>query len=99
MIGVCGMMEDKNVREAVRKLDGVMEKVYTVAPDSPRAMSAQALAAEWERRRIDAEPVSSVQEALEKALQEGAQRGVLVCGSLYLAGEARPLLKKLLNPA
>ena len=41
----------------------------------------------------------SVQEALEKALQEGAQRGVLVCGSLYLAGEARPLLKKLLNPA
>ena len=99
MIGVCGMMEDKNVREAVRKLDGVMEKVYTVAPDSPLAMSAQALAAEWERRRIDAEPVSSVQEALEKALQEGAQRGVLVCGSLYLAGEARPLLKKLLNPA
>ena len=99
MIGVCGMMEDKNVREAVRKLDGVMEKVYTVAPDSPRAMSAQALATEWERRRIDAEPVSSVQEALEKALQEGAQRGVLVCGSLYLAGEARPLLKKLLNPA
>ena len=99
MIGVCGMMEDKNVREAVRKLDGVMEKVYTVAPDSPRAMSAQALAAEWERRRIDAEPVSSVQEALEKALQEGAQRGVLVCGSLYLAGEARPLLKKLLNQA
>ena len=99
MIGVCGMMEDKNVREAVRKLDGVMEKVYTVAPDSPRAMSAQALAAEWERRRIDAEPVSSVREALEKALEEGAQRGVLVCGSLYLAGEARPLLKKLLNQA
>lgn len=99
MIGVCGMMEDKNVREAVRKLDGVMEKVYTVAPDSPRAMSAKALAAEWERRRIDAEPVSSVREALEKALEEGAQRGVLVCGSLYLAGEARPLLKKLLNQA
>ena len=99
MIGVCGMMEDKNVREAVRKLDGVMEKVYTVAPDSPRAMSAKALAAEWERRRIDAEPVASVREALEKALEEGAQRGVLVCGSLYLAGEARPLLKKLLNQA
>ncbi|HIR47238.1 MAG TPA: bifunctional folylpolyglutamate synthase/dihydrofolate synthase [Candidatus Caccousia avicola] len=99
VIGVCGMMEDKNVREAVRKLDGVMEKVYTVAPDSPRAMSAQALAEEWERRRIDAVPVSSVQEALEKALEEGAQRGVLVCGSLYLAGEARPLLKKLLNQA
>ena len=99
MIGVCGMMEDKNVREAVRKLDGVMEKVYTVAPDSPRAMSAQALEEEWERRRIDAVPVSSVQEALEKALEEGAQRGVLVCGSLYLAGEARPLLKKLLNQA
>ena len=99
VIGVCGMMEDKNVREAVRKLDGVMEKVYTVAPDSPRAMSAQALAAEWERRRIDAEPVASVREALEKALEEGAQRGVLVCGSLYLAGEARPLLKKLLNQA
>ena len=56
MIGVCGMMADKNVREAVRKLDGVMEKVYTVAPNSPRAMSAADLAAVWERLRIPAQP-------------------------------------------
>lgn len=99
MIGVSGMMADKNVREAVRKLDGVMEKVFTVAPDSPRAMSAADLAAEWEKRRVPAEPVDSLEEALKKAIAEGAQRGVLVCGSLYLAGEARPLLKKLLNQA
>ena len=99
MIGVCGMMADKNVREAVRKLDGVMEKDYTVSPDSPRAMSAADLAAEWEKRRIPAEPAASLEEALRKALAEGAERGVLVCGSLYLAGEARPLLKKLLNQA
>ena len=99
MIGVCGMMADKNVREAVRKLDGVMEKVYTVSPDSPRAMSAAALAAEREKRRIPAEPAASLAGALRKALAEGAERGVLVCGSLYLAGEARPLLKKLLNQA
>ncbi len=99
MIGVCGMMADKNVREAVRRLDGVMEKVYTAAPDSPRALSAADLAAEWEKRRIPAEPCASVEEALQKALAAGSGRGVLVCGSLYLAGEARPLLKKLLNQA
>ena len=95
MIGVCGMMADKNVREAVRKLDGVMEKVYTVAPDSPRAMSASDLAAVWERLRIPAQPAASVEEALHLALREGEERGVLVCGSLYLAGEARPLLQRL----
>ena len=95
MIGVCGMMADKNVREAVRKLDGVMEKVYTVAPNSPRAMSAADLAAVWERLRIPAQPAASVEEALHLALREGAERGVLVCGSLYLAGEARPLLQHL----
>ena len=95
MIGVCGMMADKNVREAVRKLDGVMEKVYTVAPNSPRAMSASDLAAVWERLRIPAQPAASVEEALHLALREGAERGVLVCGSLYLAGEARPLLQHL----
>ena len=84
---------------ASRTKPRVMEKVFTVAPDSPRAMSAADLAAEWEKRRIPAEPADSLEEALKKALAEGAQRGVLVCGSLYLAGEARPLLKKLLNQA
>ena len=98
VIGVCGMMADKNAAEAVRRLDGTMEKVFTAAPCSPRAMSAQELAALWEKRRIPAQPMASLREALQAALkEEGAQHGVLVCGSLYLAGEARPLLKELLN--
>ena len=71
-------------------------KVYTVTPDCPRALSGADLQKEA-RFHMDAEAAPSVPEALRAAVryaEENNLAGVVVCGSLYLAAEARPWLLK-----
>ena len=66
--------------------------VYTVTPATPRAMQAQELA----RRAEPLLPPGKVRacadlsQALDLALMQ--PQGAVICGSLYLAAEARPLL-------
>ena len=63
---------------------------------SPRALSAEDLQKEA-RFHMDAEAAESVPDALRKAVDyadENNLAGVVVCGSLYLAAEARPWLLK-----
>lgn len=43
---------------------------------------------------FETQACDTLSQALRSALAEEAD-GVVVCGSFYLAGEARPLLKKL----
>ena len=72
------------------------EKVFTVTPDSPRAMTAEELEKEA-KYHMDAEAAPSVAKAIRLAVDyadENNLAGVVVCGSLYLAAQARPLLLK-----
>ena len=92
LVGVVGMLRDKNVDAFLKSMSRVLSKVYTVTPDSPRAMSAQQLA-EVAKFHMEAIPCESLQQAIKLAHAEKSE-GVVVCGSLYLAAEARPLLKK-----
>lgn len=97
-VGLTGMLADKDVRTAVENLDGLFAQVVTLAPDNPRAMPAEELAALWRMHGVGAVPAQSVSEALERAfslLQEGD--ALVICGSLYLAGEIRPRLLEILG--
>ena len=81
LVGVLGVLADKD---------------YTVTPNCPRALSAEELQKEA-RFHTDAEAADSVADAIRKAVDyadENNLAGVVVCGSLYLAAEARPLLLK-----
>ena len=91
--------KDKDAKEAVRSLETVFSKVYTLTPESYRALPAEELAAAWKSCKVSAEAVSSPAEAVELAFREAAEMktGLLCCGSLYLAGELRPLLQKKLK--
>lgn len=99
VVGVMGMLKDKDAKEAVRSLETVFSKVYTLTPESYRALPAEELAAAWKSCKVSAEAMSSPAEAVELAFQEAAEMktGLLCCGSLYLAGELRPLLQKKLK--
>ncbi len=96
VVGLMGMMRDKDAVGALRSLEPVFSKVYTLTPESHRALPAAELAQVWEKCRIPAEAVSSPEEGVKLALQEAlkTKTGLLCCGSLYLAGELRPLLQK-----
>lgn len=94
LVGVIGMLGDKHREEMLSQLSEVFVKAYTVTPDSPRALSAEALQAEA-KFYFDAEVGGTLPQALRKAIAYADDHnlpGVVVCGSLYLASEARPYM-------
>ena len=96
LVGVLGVLADKDYKDMLSDLAPCFAKVYTVTPNCPRALSAGELQKEA-RSHTDAEAADSVADAIRKAVDyadENNLAGVVVCGSLYLAAEARPLLLK-----
>ena len=96
LVGVLGVLADKDYKDMLSDLAPCFAKVYTVTPNCPRALSAEDLQKEA-RFHMDAEAAESVPDALRKAVDyadENNLAGVVVCGSLYLAAEARLWLLK-----
>lgn len=96
LVGVLGMLADKDYKKMLEILASCFAKVYTVTPDCPRALTGEDLQKEA-RFHMDAEAAGTVPEALRKAVryaEDNNLAGVVVCGSLYLAAEARPWLLK-----
>ena len=94
LVGVLGMLADKDYKKMLEILAPCFAKVFTVTPNCPRALSGEDLQREA-RFHMDAEAASSVPEALRMAVryaEDNNLAGVVVCGSLYLAAEARPWL-------
>lgn len=98
MVGVMGILADKNAEEMVEALAPCFARLYTVTPASPRALPAKEL---QKLARLQVEGDVTAAESLPAALRAAVRYadahtlpGVAVCGSLYLAAEARPLLEK-----
>ena len=86
---LAGMMEDKAVEETLSILGPVCRKIFAVTPDSPRAMDSGKLAeiaARFCPQAIDGgwwrDGLKTAQAAAEA---DGAL--LLICGSLFLAGD------------
>ncbi len=91
---VLGMVRDKAVEPCVQMLASKAVAVYAAAPDNPRAFDAAAL----ENLAAATCPVvyncNTVDCALQTALaQADSEACILVCGSLYLVGEAKKVLE------
>lgn len=91
LTAVLGVLNGKQPEELLAALAPCFSRVYTVRASSPRALSAGELAKLAKRHFSYVEPCGSVCEALALA-REDAPNGLVVCGSLYLAAEARALL-------
>ena len=89
---VLGVLADKAAAEILRALGDSFSTIYAVTPDCPRAMSADELArlASQELPEVPIYPCADLGQALDTAL--GLPQGAVVCGSLYLAAQARPML-------
>lgn len=96
LVGVLGVLADKDYKKMLELLAPAFAKIYTVTPNCPRALSAEDLQREA-RFHLEAEASDSVPHALRAAVDYAENNnlaGVVVCGSLYLAAEARPWLLK-----
>ncbi|HEX5071433.1 MAG TPA: folylpolyglutamate synthase/dihydrofolate synthase family protein [Vicinamibacterales bacterium] len=89
---VIGVMRDKHVAGMLRALAPVASTFICTAAQSPRALTPAELLAQAREvaPAVPARAVASLDEALEIAGRAGEP--IVVAGSLYLAGEVRPLL-------
>ena len=90
IFGACG---DKDVGEVLSILAPVVKKGYAVRTNNPRSLSAEDTAAKMRAAGIDAVACDSLGEAIRRAgrkTEDGmrGERRTLICGSLFLAGEA-----------
>lgn len=89
-----GMLKDKNPETVLDYLIPHCEKVYTLTPNSYRAMSAIEMAELIkDRYDISVTPLESLDEAIEVIQQLDLDDVAAFVGSLYLIGEARTKLK------
>ncbi|MNL09387.1 Folylpolyglutamate synthase [compost metagenome] len=82
---IVAMLANKDAGGFFEALKGIDAQVFTVGFDGAAADPA-ALAAVAQGRGFGAMAAASVDEALDRALALGAGR-IVICGSLYLAGE------------
>jgi len=87
---VAGFCGDKDVDAVLRILKPHVRRAFAVRTNNPRSLSADETAARMRAAGLDAEPCGTLSEALDRARAAGAKSGLptLVCGSLFLAGEA-----------
>lgn len=90
-----GVMADKEHREMLKRIAPFTEFLYTVKPGNPRALAAEALAAEADSCGIPARAVTLDAGGIGAVLREVGEGGtLLIMGSLYLYGDIRPLIEE-----
>ena len=90
VFGACG---DKDVDEVLRILRPYVRRGYAVRTANPRALEPAALAVRIRAAGVPATPCESLADALARTRPAGVDApslppSVLICGSLFLAGEA-----------
>ncbi|MDD3430166.1 MAG: bifunctional folylpolyglutamate synthase/dihydrofolate synthase [Oscillospiraceae bacterium] len=88
---IMGVLKDKSSMEMIKALAPYMAELYTVTPDNPRALAAEVLAEQAEPYCQDSVPYDDLSLAIEDA-KDTAKHGIVICGSLYLAAQARKIL-------
>ena len=92
---VAGMFEDKDVEEVIRRLAPLADRGYACLSSSGRAASPERVAEAMRGAGLaDVDTFGSVASAVESARSEAsAEDLILVTGSFYTVGDARPLFE------
>ncbi len=99
LVLVTGVMADKAYGEMASLLVPYAARVFAVRPDNPRALAAEALAETYRQAGAEAVPCDSMEKALTAALRaaEEENRPVIALGSLYMYGELKATLRRVLT--
>ena len=89
------IMADKDVDEMLALLLPLAGQFVTVAAHTPRAMSAETLAEQIRARGGRAEPASTIEAGVARAVALGGTGPVCALGTLYFSGDVREAFAKL----
>ena len=94
VIGIMGMLADKDIDTSIKLLENTFCKIYTVPVDNPRALDSNTLADKFKNFGFNATAFNSAEVAFDTAFEEAKKNdnAIIICGSLYLAGEIRPYI-------
>lgn len=85
---ICGMLNTKDIGGYLRPLAASAQKLYAVSiPGSEATLPAEATAAAARNAGMTAVQSDDVMSAITDIAAETANARILICGSLYLAGE------------
>lgn len=92
VIYIIGVLKDKEYDEMIRLLGPTAEKVYTVTPDSPRALDGEILRDDFRAAGVDSELLTDKDQdhnlAVHKIIDESEKDDVIIiCGTLTITGE------------
>ena len=93
---VITMMRDKDYEECIADIISIADNVIATELDMPRALKSDEIKMVCDKRGIDCIVTNNVKSAIETALKMTKENLICICGSLYLAGEAKKVLKNLL---
>lgn len=93
---VMAMCGDKDYIECIRDLAPVAKRVIATELKMERALKAEEIKAQCDIVGVPCEIERDIKMAIEKAIATGNL--VCICGSLYLVGEARGVLRRILSP-
>lgn len=96
IIYIIGVLADKEHKKMMETMLPLAQCVFTVTPKNPRAMEGQALAQEAALYHQEVLYCSSIEEAIDRALQCAGQEKsmILAFGSLSYLGELREAFKE-----
>ena len=92
---VITMMKDKDYEECIADIIKVADNVIATELDMPRALRAEEIKAVCDKNNVKCIVVTDVKSAIETAIEISKDGLVCICGSLYLAGEAKRVLKEI----
>ncbi len=92
---ILGMLSDKDSESSIKILKGVFDTVFTVPVNNPRTLGSKTLAQKCLPYFKEVRAFEDVHKALLNAVSSAEKNDSLlvIAGSLYLAGEIRPLIK------
>lgn len=93
-ICIIGILKDKDISRSLEKIQGLFTKVIAVPVNNPRGIPPEELAGICKQYFTDVTVSKTVFSAFDAAFAEAEKqkKTIVVCGSLYLAGEIRPYI-------
>ncbi len=96
VVAVVGMLSDKDADTTMKILAPNFEKIFTVTPPSPRALSASALAKISKKYNKNTFAIGDIKIAIGKAASLTCNNlAIVVFGSFYIMKEAKLTIKNL----
>lgn len=97
LVFLTGIMADKDVHAMITLIAPMAKRFVTVAPDNPRALSAEEYAKILRENGLEAEAEKTIEDGVKAAINLAGKDGVVCAlGSLYFSADIRSAFNKLI---